>query len=396
MGSDLYQKLGIERNASQDDIKKAFRTKAMQYHPDKNKEDDASQKFKEINEAYSVLSDPSQKVHYDQFGEVRPDGGGGGHGPDLSDILKNMFGGGGGMPGMPGMSGMQGLHEMPGGFSFSFSQDDEPPNIFNMFGGGGPRRQQMPIDVVEVGIDINDIYYGNNKRVEFEMLELCESCNGCGAQDPSFVIKCMTCKGDGNIIQQMGPFIQKNQCPSCSGNGTTVKNNKTCAKCKGGKTVFNKKVFDLKLPKGVPNNYEVKMDKRGSYDPNHKKNKDIIFKFRYQIGEPYQLDEHLNVIYNLSITIEDLLAGFVKTIKVYKDDMTIKSDKYFNPNKPFTIKGQGIFNSKKNKNADLILKFKIEFTDGERLSKYNDVMQKVLKKEKDESDASNVVDLSTL
>ena len=137
------------------------------------------------------------------------------------------------------------------------------------------------------------------------------------------------------------------------------------------------------------------MDKQGSY-PNHKKNKDIIFKFRYQIGEPYQLDEHLNVIYILSITIEDLLAGFVKTIKVYKDDMTIKSDKYFNPNKPFTIKGQGIFNSKKNKNADLILKFKIEFTDGERLSKYNDVMQKVLKKEKDESDASNVVDLSTL
>lgn len=372
MGEDFYGALEVDRNASPEEIKKAFKNLAMKYHPDKNSEPGAAEKFKEINEAYSVLSDPQKKSQYDKFGTVN--GGGAGMGPDINDLFKNMFNGGGMPGGMPGM---------PGGFSFVFTSDDNssgiPDDIFNLFGGG---RRSIPIDVVEVGIDINDIYYGCTKKVEFEIRELCDLCNGSGAADPSFIVKCLTCKGEGSVVQQVGPFFaQSIKCPSCSGNGTTIKNNKVCMKCKGNKTVFNKKTFELKLPKGVPNNYEMKMDKKGSYDEQRKMVKDIIFKFVYHIQEPYQLDDHMNVIYNVKITIEELLAGFSKEMKIFKEDRVLFSERYFNPTKDIILRNEGVFNTKRNKTTDLILRFHVDFTDGERISKYNDVMQKVLKRE---------------
>ena len=393
--TEYYEILGLDKKASPEDIKKAFKVNAMKLHPDKNLDDpEASKKFQKLNEAYSILSDSDKKNHYDRFGTMDNHHGGGGGGPtDMNDILNSMFGG-------MGMGGARG-GGMPGGFSFSFSSEDgggNGPDIFNMFGGGGGR-QRVPVDMVEVGVDINDIYYGNNKRVEFEMLELCDACSGTGALDPSQVINCLTCKGECYVIQQMGPFIQKIKCPSCGGNGSTIKNNKVCLKCKGGKSFFNKKIFDLKLPKGVPNNYEVKMDKKGSYDAELKRVRDIIFKFKYNIAAPYILDDQGNVTFIHTISIEDLLCGFTKLIKIYKEDIILKSDKYFNPNKTVTLKNQGILNSKKNKNSDLIIKFVVEFTESERLSKYNDVLQKVLKRQDTNdinTDGKTIIDISSL
>lgn len=398
---DLYEILDIPRDASQEDIKKAFKKKAMVLHPDKNPNNpDAADNFKKVNEAYSILSDESKKRNYDQFGTTDDSHGHGG--VDINDILKNMFGGGGGMPNM---------HGMPGGFSFSFGGGGPdlgggggiPEDIFDMFSGGGfpgmPRRRGLVPDIIDVHIDINDIYYGNTKKVEFELLEKCTGCDGTGAQDPSCIIKCITCKGEGKLHQQMGPFVQIIPCHSCSGNGTMIKNNKFCTKCVGKKTIYTKKIFDLKLPKGVPNNHEVKMDKKGSYDEKSKQNKDIIFRFRYNISQPYQLDDHMNVIYTFNITIEDLLSGFLKKLKIYKEDMVIRSDRYFNPTRNIVLKNQGIFNMKKNKNSDLILHFNVEFTDSERLTKYNDIMLKVFKKEPNpepNDEDKNVIDITKI
>ena len=379
-GECLYKVLGLNKNATQDEIKKAFRTNAIKLHPDKNKDDpNAQQKFQKINEAYTVLSDEAQKAHYDRVGHMEGygNGPGGGGGPvDINEILKNVFGGGMGMGGMPG------------GFSFSFEAPQDH-NIFNMFGGGG-HPQRIPIDVIEINVDINDLFYGNTKHVEFEVMDLCDACNGSGAQDPSHIIKCITCKGQGRIVQQMGPFIQETMCPSCSGNGTTIKNNKTCNKCKGAKTCFNKKIFDLKLPQGIPHNFEVKMEKKGSYDERMKRQKDIIFKFKYNIEAPYSLDDHGNVIYQLNINIEELLGGFTKTIRLYRDEVTIKSDKYFNPNKPIVLKDRGIFFNKKKKTSDLIFKVNVEFIDSEKLAtKYSEVTKSTGPSKKD-----GVIDLN--
>jgi molecular chaperone DnaJ len=405
---DLYEILGISRESSPDEIKKAFRKKAIELHPDKNPNNpEVSDKFKQVNEAYSILSDPQKKEAYDRFGIVGDQPGGMPGGMDINDILKNVFGGG-----MPFMGAQGGA--MPGGFSFVFSSSDGPgqsapedmfgdifENFHNKFAHGAfpGRKRQLPPDVIEVPIDINDLYYGNNKKVEFEQLEKCGQCDGTGAQDPSCIIKCITCKGEGQVHQQIGPFFaQSVTCQSCGGTGNTIKNNKHCTKCNGGKTVYNKKVFELKLPKGVPHGHEVKMEKKGSYDEKAKQNKDIIFKFKYNIQAPYQLDDQLNVIYKLNLSIEDLLSGFLKHIKIYKEDMVIRSDRYFNPSKHMVLKNQGIFNMKKNRQTDLVIVFNVEFSDCERLTKYADIMQKVLKREAnpEPNEDKNVIDITKL
>jgi molecular chaperone DnaJ len=195
---DPYNILNVSKDASPDDIKKAFRKLAIENHPDKHQGcKDKEDKFKSINEAYSILSDPQKRQTYDQFGTLDPGMGSGGGGAthDINEMLKNMFGGG-----MQGMGG-----GMPGGFQFvymdggggggggmpmgGFPGDD----IFaQMFGGGGHgHRKQNPnqnCDLVKVNVDINDIYYGNNKRAEFELLELCSGCQGTGASDPNNII----------------------------------------------------------------------------------------------------------------------------------------------------------------------------------------------------------------
>lgn len=265
-----------------------------------------------------------------------------------------------------------------------FFEDLGVPDIFEqMFGGAMPNRRAAPpknqnLDLVEVVVDINDIHYGNNKRVEFDLLELCGSCQGSGASDPSQVMKCITCKGNGEIVQQIGPFVNKLRCPSCSGNGSAIK--RACLSCKAQKTVYNKKVFDLRLPKGIPNGHEVRMPGRGGYNMATKSNKDMVFKFKHDIQPPYSLDEHGNVLYTVPITIEELVGGFTKTVKLYREETTLSSDRYFNPDRPVVLKGRGIHSMQTGECTDLHLVFKVEFVDSERLTKYKDIFHKIFKR----------------
>ena len=356
---DLYDVLKISKTSSNDEIRKAFRKLAMEHHPDKNNGNkDSEEMFKKVNEAYNVLSDPGRRKLYDEKGII-DENTGDSHEMDIHDILKNVFGGGD-----------------QSGFSFMFSDGNDGFPFRNM----GPKKKA--VDMIEVPIDICDIYYGRTKKVEFELLDLCERCNGCGAQDPSHIINCITCHGKGSITQQVGPFfMQRGTCPSCMGRCQVIKKDKVCHGCKGEKVVFTKRIFELKLPKGIPNNHEIKMEKKGSYELNSKTHRDIIFIFKHNISPPNTLDENMNTTCRVSITVEELLAGFTKTLVVYKDPIIITSDRYFNPNKPIVMKEKGVFNNKKQKNGDILLKFDVVFIDSERLSKYNEFLQKVLKKE---------------
>ena len=365
---DLYEVLQVSKNASSEDIRKAYKKLAMEYHPDKNKgKKESEEMFKKINEAYSVISDPEKRKIYDEHGVVDANFGNQGPGVDIQDILKNMFG-----HAAHGHAHSQGFGD--GGFSFMFMDGDDFP-----FRSAGPKKKTA--DVIEVPIDISDIYYGGTKKVEFELLAVCEKCNGSGAQDPSSIINCIACNGKGHITQQIGPFfMQRSMCPSCMGKCQVIKKDKLCLGCKGEKTIFAKRIFELKLPKGVPHNHEIVMEKKGAYELNTKSNRDIIFVFKHNVVAPYKLDENLNVTYNILITIEELLAGFSKPITLYKDQVTIVSDRYFNANNPVIMKEKGVFNIKRQKAGDLFFKFDVAFVDSDRLSKYNEFMQKILKK----------------
>ena len=342
MSEDLYSFLKVDKYASQDDIRKAYRKLAMEFHPDKNNGNkEAEERFKKINEAYAVLSDPDKRKNYDDFGTVEGMGGGGGMPPDINEIFRSMFSDG-------------------PGFSFMFTDS---------------RKQATAVDMVEVLIDINDVYYGVTKKIDFELLDKCDKCNGSGAQDPSQIINCITCKGMGQVMHKIGPFFTQNTiCPSCMGRKQIIKTK--CSMCKGEKAVYSRHCFELKIPKGIPDNHEMRMEGKGSYTDGRKK--DMLFKFKYNIEKPYTIDPFsMNVTYNLNITIEELLSGFKKNICLYRDMTTITSDGYFNPDKLVKIKEKGLFDIKKQKHADLYLKFSITYVESERLYKYKDVLAKI-------------------
>jgi DnaJ-class molecular chaperone len=388
MSADLYSILDVSKTASLEDIKKAYKKLAIKYHPDKcrndNEKKDNEDKFKEINKAYSILSNPEKREKYDKFGTL-DDTMNMGSGMNMDDILKDIFGGGFSSGGQNSsfsfmfMDGMGNVQQGGSGFGGAF------PMFHNV------QKQMKKMDTIEVQIDINDIYYGQTKKVEFEMLDKCESCNGTGAQDPSHILKCITCQGNGIIQQQVGPFFtQSTICPSCAGEGTTVQHNKHCTKCKGKKTFYNKKVFELKLPKGIPNQYEVVMEGKGAYNQQAKTNNDIRFRFIYNIKEPYQLEENKTVHYHLSITLEELLGGFTKTIEVYKEKIVLSSDHYFNPLKTLVLHDMGVYDMKGEKQRDLHIHFNILYSDNERYKKYADVMKKVLKVSKDKKEEEDI------
>lgn len=357
---DPYELLGVPKNASQDDIKKAYKKKAFEYHPDKtNGDKDKEEIFKHINESYSILSDQDKRKLYD-LGML--DG-------DPANMGPNSF--------------EMNFEDIFGGFGFPFGG-------FNM---QQSRPKQRGIDVINVTLTINDLYYGTSKKVEFEMLDKCAKCNGTGANDPSQVIKCMKCNGTGMFQQRISPFMfSAGTCPSCQGKGE-MRTGKACQACKGEKTCYKKRAFELKLPKGGGHQSEMVMQKKGSYNKDLDENNDIVFKFNYDIPPNYKVNmSNGNVEYVYKLTIDQLLSGFEDTITIYNEKFTLKSESYFNPSKSMCVNEKGLFHPKLNKNGDLYIKFDVEFTDGDKLVKYKDVFHKIYKRQQQEEKTKSIAE----
>lgn len=394
---NLYDLLGVPKTATPEEIKKAYRKLALQWHPDKHEGDKAhaEEMFKKITEAYAVLSDADKRAHYDRFGTMEGiDAFGQGGMPDLNDIFKSFFGDlGGGIPGMGGggEGRFGGIPGMGGGFSFMFGgpgggggvRMSGMPGMPGMGSGqGGPRGPPGRPDVAEIPITLSDIYHGNTKKVEYEILDKCHGCNGCGAMDPSDIIKCIRCKGEGSVMQAIGPFMMSYQvCPSCQGNGTAIKNNRVCTTCKGKKTTYYRKSLDLKLPKGIPDGHQTKLDAKGSYDLNSQAYRDMMLVFKYAIPPEIKLDADMNVHVELSVTLEEVFCGFQKTLDLYGQPMVITSQRYLHAYRPRIIHGMGLPLYKRNKNADLILHWNVADMDEAKMHKYQEVFCKIFKRD---------------
>jgi molecular chaperone DnaJ len=239
---DYYEVLGVARGASADDIKKAYRQKAKEFHPDRNADNpDAEARFKEVNEAYDVLKDGDRKAAYDRFGHAAFDG--------------SM--GGGGRPG-----------GRPGGADFASSFSDVFEDIFGDFmggrgaRGGGASRAQRGSDLrYNLRVTLEEAFRGTQKTINVPSAQTCESCSGSGAEGGAEPATCPTCSGMGKVRAQQGFFTIERTCPTCAGSGRIVKN--PCRACGGAGRVEKERALSVNIPAGVETGTRIRLAGEG-------------------------------------------------------------------------------------------------------------------------------------
>ena len=239
---DHYEVLGVERGATPEDLKKAFRKQALKYHPDRNKEADANDRFKEVNEAYQILSDPERKAQYDQFGHEGVNGQAG-----------------------RGFDGFEGF----GGFG----------DIFDSFFGGSTRQATNKGSDLEFQINVSfrDAAFGVPRELELNRMERCDRCDGSKAEPGTDVVECSTCHGEGKVRRTQrtffGQFQQVTACPTCQGEGQTVKT--TCKQCSGRGTERRSRKIEVQIPAGVEHGTRLLIHNEGESGAKGSQNGDL-------------------------------------------------------------------------------------------------------------------------
>ncbi len=287
---DYYTVLGVEKSASADQIKKAYRKLAKKYHPDMNPDnDDAASKFKEVNEAYEVLSDESKKAKYDQFGFAGVDpnfgagggfgGGFGGGGFDFGDIFSSVFGGGFG-----------------GGFGGFGGNDPHAPMQ-------GPNLREM------IQLTFEEAAFGCEKNIPIERIEHCQECNGTGSADQKQEI-CPDCQGTGSVsAQQRTPFgvvSTQKECPHGGGRGYQIKN--SCKVCSGQGLIRRRKTISVTIPAGINAGQAISMRGQGHAGKNGGPNGDLIIKIAISPHKLFSREE-FDVLYAHPISFVDATLG---------------------------------------------------------------------------------------
>lgn len=244
---DYYETLDVERNASKDEIKKAYRKLALQYHPDKNKAKDAEERFKEISEAYAVLHDDEKRKMYDQYGHA---------GIDQRYTTEDIFRG-------------ADFNDIFRGMGFDFGFDD----IFSQFFGRQTRsdqraRVQRGNDIrYDIEIRLEDAYKGVETEIQVPRTEVCETCRGSGAKPGTSPKRCLQCNGTGELQQSrrtaFGMFTQIGACPRCQGQGTIIE--QPCPTCRGRGVVQKTRTIDLKIPRGINDGDHLRLTGEGEH-----------------------------------------------------------------------------------------------------------------------------------
>lgn len=238
---DYYEVLGLSKGASADEIKKAYRRKAKELHPDRNKDEpDSERQFKEVGEAYDALKDPEKKAAYDRFGHAAFEGG---------------MGGGGRHPG-----GMGGQGDFASAFSDVF--DDLFGDFMGGGRGGGRQRATRGADLrYNLRISLEDAYTGQQKSINIPGSVACDSCNGSGAEGGGEPSTCPTCSGMGKVRAQQGFFTVERTCPTCSGIGQIIKN--PCKACRGQGRMEKERALSVNIPAGVETGTRIRLAGEG-------------------------------------------------------------------------------------------------------------------------------------
>ncbi len=338
---DYYEVLGVQKSASDDDLKKAYRSLAKKYHPDMHPDDaEAAEKFKEVNEAYAVLSDKEKRAKYDQYGHAAFDpasGGFGGFGGfdggvDLGDIFSSFFGGG------------------FGGFGG---------------GGGGGSRRNAPIagdDIqTRVTIDFEEAVFGCKKDVSFNRIEKCPDCGGTGAEKGSPIETCPACQGRGqttvNQRTAFGVFQTARTCTECRGTGKIIK--KPCKNCRQTGYIKTKKEFSVTIPKGIDNGNYVSCTGQGDSGRNGGPSGDLIIEVRVRPHAVFTRNGN-DIMLTVPISLVTATLGGEITIPTLLGEEKFTIPEGTQPNTTFTLSGKGITDVRGRRNGNMLLTVNVE------------------------------------
>lgn len=332
---DYYEVLGVDKSATEQEIKSAFRRLAKKYHPDLNKDDPtAADKFKEAQEAYEVLSDKDKRARYDQFGHAGVGGGAssgfGGFGGfdasdiDLGDIFDSFFG---------------------GGFSGGFSR-----------GGSSTSRKRPGADILrKINISFEDSIYGCEKDIELDVVEVCKTCDGEGGLDSK---TCSKCHGSGTITSEqhtiLGSFLSKTTCPDCHGSGKTY--NKVCPDCHGKGQTTKHKTITVDVPAGINTGDRLRIAKKGAAGTNGGEPGDLYLEF-YVKEHKYYKRENDDIYLDVPITITDAILGCKKEIPTLYGTVKVNIPAGTNSGDIQRLKGKGVDNKAKRSKGHMYITF---------------------------------------
>ena len=325
---DYYELLGVNQSASFEEIKKAYRKLALKYHPDRNPGNkEAEEKFKQINEAYQVLSDQEKRAIYDKYGK---------------EGLENR------------------------GYSSEYSSFDDIMDIFESvfgsFGGFGfererKRKEKYPLDLtINYTVEFNEALFGVKKEILYEYLSACKYCKGTGAKN-GVAIECPQCHGRGQIYFRQGFMTFSQTCPKCNGNGKIAK--EKCPECKGKGYLKNKEKITVNIPEGVDNEDTIRVAKKGNIG-RYGERGDLYI--RIFVKEDEHFIRHNDDIYmEIPILFTQAILGDSITIPTPRGKKTLNIHQNTKDKEQYIFKKEGFKNVRSNKKGNLIVQIKIEY-----------------------------------
>lgn len=302
MAKDLYEILGVDKNASEKEIKKAYRHKARELHPDVSDKDNAEELFKELNEAYDVLSDPNKRAQYDRFGTIPSAAAG-----------SSPFGG----------SGYVDFEDLFGG---GFGINDIFSSFFNGSGGSGVASTPEGRDMsVGLRVSLEEIATGCKKEIVYDRLAECSDCNGKGYGEDGSEVTCEKCGGKGHVVsvQQtlLGSMQTQSICPNCQGSGKTINN--PCTECRGQGRVPDRQRVNVEIPAGIRDGQQLRISNLGEAGKNGARSGDLIVTVKTMPHDYFERDDN-NLLCRLDINFTSAILGDVVEVDGIMPDEKIK------------------------------------------------------------------------
>lgn len=331
MKENYYETLGVEKNASKEDIKKAFRKLAHKYHPDKKGGNE--EKFKEVNEAYQVLSDDTKRAEYDSYGKV--------------------FGGGSGPAGAEGFSGFGGFQNA----NFDFGDIND---IFSEFFGGGGSQSKRGSDIsIDLELSFEDAIFGVERKIKLTKTSTCQKCSGNGAEPNTKSSTCTKCNGQGKIHETkrsiLGTFSNIRECSHCNGVGQVP--DKKCSDCRGLGVVRDQEEVVIKIPSGIRDGEMIRLSGKGEAIPRGTSG-DLYIKI-HVTKHPVFRREGVNIVMDLNIKLSDALLGADYNVNTLDGNIKLKIPAGISFGEILRIREKGVI-IEKGRRGDLMVNLNIQ------------------------------------